>query len=305
MSAHVVELLLVPGVHLLDVAGPAQVFSAAADLGAPYELRYLAMTASVPTAQGAALTALAPPWPTPEPVSTVLIPGWKVGEGTASRRVDPELLERIRSAAALGGRIASVCAGAFALAAAGVLDGRRATTHHRVQDELAREFPAVQVVPDVLHVSDGDVHTSAGIASGIDLALHVVSLDHGPAFAAQVARSLVVPARRNGAQAHESPMLRYRDHLADLVHRAQDLIDSRYAEALTLDDLAGELAVSVRTLTRAFVDATGLTPTAYRQQIRMAQAGDLHSQGASWEQAAVAVGFSDARTLRRLRERRS
>ena len=195
-----------------------------------------------------------------------------------------------------------MCAGSFALADIGLLDGRRAATHQDLQDELAREYPHVSVVRDVLHVSDGRVHTSAGVASGIDLALHLVALDHGPAVAARTARSLVLAVRRNGGEPQVGAMLRHRNHLVDLVHRAQNIIDARHSEPLTLSALAVELGVSSRTLTRAFSAATGLTPLRYQQMLRLERAEALMTrQQWSQEAAARAVGFSDARMLRRLR----
>jgi transcriptional regulator GlxA family with amidase domain len=211
------------------------------------------------------------------------------------------VLDRIVAHHDRGGRVASVCSGSFALADAGLLDGRRATTHHEVQDEMARRYPAVKVVRDVLFVAEGRVFTSAGIASGIDLALHLVAADHGPAVAARTARSLVVPARRNGAAPQDSAMLRHRDHLADLVHRAQDVLDARFTEPLPLPELAGLLGVSPRTLTRHFRAATGITPLRYQHELRLERARALLDQGWSQDSAAHEVGFTDARMLRRLR----
>jgi transcriptional regulator GlxA family with amidase domain len=296
-----VVFVLTPGLHLLDLAGPAQVFSASGDHGGAYRLAYVADTAQVRAHQGVDLSAQTS-WPALSPRDYVLVPGWRVQPGRpAGRALSPLLRDGLLAHHAAGGQVASVCAGAFALAAAGLLDGRRATTHHDVQDELARKHPRVEVVRDVLHVSDGRVHTSAGVASGIDLALHLLAVDHGPAAAARTARSLVLAARRNGTQPQESAMLRHRDHLADLVHRAQDLIDARYAESLALPTLASSLGVSPRTLTRSFTAATGLTPLKYQQTLRLERAEALAQQG--WTQDAIArtVGFSDARMLRRLR----
>lgn len=183
-------------------------------------------------------------------MATTVVPGCRVGSEEAVAGLGAEFLERIA-----GGRVASVCTGAFALAEARLLDGRRVTTHHDVQDELARRFPAVKVVPDVLYVVDERVATSAGVASGIDLALHVIAVDHGPALAARVARSMVVPARRNGASPQESAMLRHRDHLSDVVHRAQDVLDRRFAEPLPLRELAQDAGVSERTLSCPTADS--------------------------------------------------
>ena len=297
-------LFAVPArVHLLDLAGPAQAFSSAADVGADYRLEYVGDEAVVGSHQGLPLH-LSVEWPALTPADVVVVPGCRVGEGPAVAGLSTALLERVAAHHAAGGRVVSVCSGAFALAEAGLLDGRRATTHHTIQDELARRFPAVRVVPDVLYVVDDRVATSAGIASGMDLALHLIAVDHGPALAARVARSMVVHARRNGASPQDSAMLRHRDHLSDVVHRVQDVLDRRFAESLPLRALAQDVGVSERTLTRLFRAATGLTPLKYQQLLRLEQADQLLSQGWTMDSAAQRIGLSDARMLRRLRAAR-
>jgi transcriptional regulator GlxA family with amidase domain len=294
-----VVFVVAPGVHLLDLAGPAQVCSTAQDLGAGYDLRYVGDTEQVASHQGPTL-GVGRRWPALTPRDLVIVPGWRVGAGSAPMALDSGTVQRIADHHAGGGRVVSICAGAFALAAAGLLDGRRATTHHDVQAELADRFPAVHVVDDVLFVSDQRVYTSAGIASGIDLALHLVAADHGPALAARVARSMVVYGRRNGSSPQDSAMLRHRDHLADVVHRAQDVIDQRYAESLPLAWLADHVGVSPRTLTRLFHEATGTTPLRYQQELRTERVVQLVDQGWTREAAARDVGFTDARMVRRL-----
>ncbi|MEU4427363.1 DJ-1/PfpI family protein [Actinoplanes sp. NPDC024001] len=289
-----VVFVLTPQVHLLDLAGPAQVFSSAPG----YHLRYVAEASPVPTWQGVGLQADLD-WPALTPGDLVLVPGWRDGHGYFA----PETLERIAAHHAAGGTVASVCAGADALGRAGLLDGRRCTTHHDLQDRLARRHPAATVVRDVLYVVDDRVVTSAGIASGIDLALHLVALRHGPAVAARVAREMVVYARRNGDERQHSAMLRHRAHLSDVVHRVQDRIDAAFAEPLRLADLAAGAGVSERTLTRLFTAATGRTPLRYQQVLRVERAEYLIGHGSTMEAAARAVGFGDARMLRRLRAR--
>ncbi|WP_037607416.1 GlxA family transcriptional regulator [Streptacidiphilus rugosus] len=306
MSNRVV-FLLVPGVHLLDLAGPAQVFGTAGDFGFPYRLDYVAERELVPSAQGLPLQA-GTDWPVLDRDDLLVVPGWRVpGEGAADcfpLPLGPGPLEALRAHHEAGGTVASICAGAEALGAAGLLDGRRCTTHHDIQDELARRHPRAQVVRDVLYTTDDRVVTSAGIASGIDLALHLVAGRHGPAVAAQIARDMVVYARRNGHEPQASAMLRHRAHLDDGVHRVQDLIDARFAEPLPLALLAGAARVSERTLTRLFTRATGgLTPLRYQQTLRVERAEHLISHGATVEAAAREVGFDDARMLRRLRSR--
>ncbi|MBO2454704.1 DJ-1/PfpI family protein [Actinomadura barringtoniae] len=308
-----IVFLLAPGVHLLDLAGPAQVFSTAADHGHPYRLRYIAEQKDVPTAQGLPVTADTT-WPALDPADIVLVPGWRwtqppdtgatpVAEAGRYGHLSAATLGRLADHHAAGGTVASVCAGAFALARAGLLDGRRCTTHHQLQDELARRHPRAHLVRDVLYVTDGRVVTSAGIASGIDLALHLIAARHGPGAAARVARAMVVYARRNGDDHQTSAMLRHRSHLSDVVHRVQDRIDARYAQPLPLTDLASATGVSERTLTRLFGAATGLTPLRYQQLLRLERAEHLITQGATTDAAARAVGFTDARMLRRLRSR--
>ncbi|HCT78207.1 MAG TPA: AraC family transcriptional regulator, partial [Micromonosporaceae bacterium] len=202
-----------------------------------------------------------------------------------------------------GGTVASVCSGADSLGLAGLLDGRRCTTHHELQDELAQRYPKATVIRDVLYVVDDRVITSAGIASGIDLTLHLIATWHGHNVAARIARSMVVYTRRNGDEQQDSAMLRFRSHLSDAVHRAQDLIDARFAEPMPLPELAKRCRVSERTLTRLFSETTGLTPLRYQQLLRVERAEHLIGHGATVEAAARAVGFTDARMLRRLRSR--
>ncbi|MEU2982642.1 GlxA family transcriptional regulator [Streptomyces hirsutus] len=300
--SHIV-FLLVPGLHLLDLAGPAQVFSTAGDFGHPYTLSYIAEQPLVPTAQGLPLVARLD-WPELGPEDLIVVPGWQALALAGSPVIGAASLQALRDHHARGGTVASVCAGAEALGRAGLLDGRRCTTHHDVQDELARRYPRAVVIRDVLYTADDRVVTSAGIASGIDLALHLIATRHGPAVAAQVARDMVVYARRNGHEPQASAMLRYRSHLDDTVHRAQDLLDARFDQPLPLPALAAAVGVSERTLTRLFTRATGgLTPLRYQQTLRLERAEHLISHGATVDGAARAVGFEDPRMLRRLRAR--
>ena len=297
-----VVFLLIPRLHLLDLAGPAQVFSTAADHGLGYALDYVGEQEDVPTAQGVSLRAeLA--WPRLRAGDLVVVPGWRSSTLRENGQLTDATLGRLRAHHRAGGTVASVCAGADALGRAGLLDGRRCTTHHDVQDELALRYPRATVVRDVLYVEDERVVTSAGIASGIDLALHLVAVRHGPGAAARVARQMVVYARRNGDEQQASAMLRHRAHLSDAVHRVQDLIDARFTDRLVLAELASATGVSERTLTRRFTASTGRTPLRYQQELRIERAQHLIDQGTTVESAAHAVGFQDARMLRRLRAR--
>jgi transcriptional regulator GlxA family with amidase domain len=278
------------------------VFSTAADFGYPYELSYVSEQEEVTTAQGVRLRGETT-WPELTAEDLILIPGSGSPTLAAGPKPQGATLDRLVAHHAAGGSVASVCSGADVLGQACLLDGRRCTTHHDLHDELARRYPRARVERDVLFVLDERVITSAGIASGIDLALHLVAMRHGPAAAARVARDMVVYARRTGDESQNSAMLRYRWHLRDAVHRAQDRIDTHYAEPLRLGDLAAVVGVSERTLTRQFVESTGLTPLRYQQMLRIERAEHLIGHGTTVEAAAHTVGFADARMLRRLRAR--
>ena len=269
-----VVFLLVPRLHLLDLAGPAQAFGTADDLGCGYQLCYVAEREEVPTAQGITVRA-ATDWPALAADDLIVVPGWRSPRIAGTGPLTATTLKRLASHHDEGGTVASVCAGADALGRAGLLNGRRCTTHHDIQDELATRYPLAAVLCDVLYVIDGRVATSAGIASGIDLALHLIAARDGPAMAARVAREMVVYARRNGDEHQASAMLRHRNHLSDLAHRAQDRIEAGFADTLPLPDLAKACGVSERTLTRRFVAATGMTPLRYQQVLRLERAEHL------------------------------
>lgn len=290
-----VAFFLAPGLRLFELAGPAQVFAAAGDLGHPYSLAYVADVPEVPTAEGVTLRA-DPDWPVLGPEDLLFVPGWK-----AQTEPSSVPLARLADHHTAGGTVAGVGAGVDALGRAGLLDGRRFTAGA----ELAGRYPQATFVPDVLYVVDERVLTAPGLASGIDLALALLAARHGPALAARVARSMVVYPRRNGDDSPQDVALRYRGHLNDVVHRVQDVIDARFAGPLPLASLAEAGGVSERTLTRLFDRATGLTPLRYQQLLRVERAEYLIGQGATVEAAARAVGFTDARMLRRLRQRAS
>jgi transcriptional regulator GlxA family with amidase domain len=293
-----VVFLLVPDLHLLELAGPAQVFSTAADLGHPYTLHHVAEVPRVATVQGIHLEADLD-WPTLTREDLVLVPGWR----GPSRMISSRTARRLSDHHAAGGTVASVCAGVDALGRAGLLDGRRCTTHHALRIELARRYPATTVVGDVLYVADDRVVTCAGVASATDLALYLVGVQHGPGAAAAVARALMVYARRAGDDTQHSAMVRHRAHADDVVHTVQDVLDARYAERLPLRELAAAAGCSERNLTRIFQRATGSTPLAYQQVLRLEHAENLIGHGATVEAAARQVGFRDARMLRLLRAR--
>lgn len=295
-----IAFVLVPGVHVLDVAGPAHAFGVATDLGHEYRMRYVGEAPQVFSHQGLPL-GVETELPGLGSGDVIVVPGWRTSSGSVP--VSVAVLDWVARHHDNGGTVVSVCAGAFALGAAGLLDGRRCTTHHELCEPLESRFPEATVVRDVLHVTDDRVWTSAGVVSGIDVTLSLLAHRHGPGLAARVARAMVVYARRNGHAPQRSVMLAHRDHVNDAVHRALDVIDGRFSRPLPLGELAATAGVSPRTLARMFRTELGTTPLRYQQDVRLEHASLLIEQGATVESAAHAVGFADARMLRRLRQR--
>jgi len=214
--------------------------------------------------------------------------------------VPAEVLQALRQAHERGARILSLCTGAFVLAAAGLLAGRRATTHWSECAELARQYPDVLVDPAVLYVDDGDIMTSAGSAASIDLCLHVVRQDYGAAVAARLARQLVVPPYRDGGQAQyidaPLPAIDGADLFTDTLAWMQQHLDL----PLTVDDLASRSAMSRRTFARRFCAATGTTPYQWllRQRLQLAQRL-LETSDMPVDSIALRAGFSTAANLRK------
>ncbi|WP_141953388.1 helix-turn-helix domain-containing protein [Actinoallomurus bryophytorum] len=226
---------------------------------------------------------------------TVIVP--------ACRDVDEEppadLVQAVRAAYDRGARVVSICTGAFVLAAAGLLDGRRATTHWMHAGLLAARYPRVRVDPEVLYIDEGQVLTAAGKASGMDLCLHIVRLDHGMAVANDLARRLVVPPHRPGGQAQfiPTPVPNGREHaLSDLLPWAIARLD----RPLTVEDLARRANMSARNLARHFNAVTGTTPLQWLLTQRIHRAQELlETTGDSVELVAAHTGMGTAATLRR------
>ncbi|MEL1264143.1 transcriptional regulator FtrA [Pseudoxanthomonas putridarboris] len=225
---------------------------------------------------------------------TVIIPGWSGIDAPVPARI----LEALRDAHARGARLLSICSGAFVLAATGLLDGKRATTHWRYADALRQRYPSILIDPDVLYIDEGQLLTSAGSAAGLDLCLHLVRRDHGPDVANQVARRLVIPPHRDGGQAQfvERPIQkRERDALSPLM----DAMRRRMDKAYSIAELAGMAAMSERTFIRRFKDATGTTPADWLIALRIDRARELlESSAHSIDSIAEQTGLGTATTMR-------
>jgi len=224
----------------------------------------------------------------------IVVPGWRDLDETPR----PEITEALRAAVARGARVASICSGAFLFAHAGLLDGRRATTHWRHTQRLARLFPNVRVEPDVLYVDEGNVMTSAGSAAGIDLLLHLVRKDYGPKVANSFARRMVVPPHRDGGQSQfvvQPVAVRTNDRIASVA----DWMAANLSDEITIELLADRAAMSVRSFTRRFRAATGAAPIEWLIRLRVRRAQDLlEASDVSVDRIAEAAGFGAPETLR-------
>ena len=231
-----------------------------------------------------------------ERANTIILPGSPDVHGDPS----PRLLSALRAAHVRGARLVSICSGAFVLAATGLLDGRRAATHWRYAQLLARRFPRVEVTPDLLYVDGEDILTSAGTAAGIDLCLHLVRRDHGALVANQVARRMVVAPQRNGGQAQfiDSPVPQ--DSADDPVSRVMEWASGRLAERIGVEELAQRAHLSPRQFSRRFRAATGVSPAAWLLRRRLeASLPLLESSDEPVEQVAGRVGFPSPAAFRR------
>ncbi len=288
-------------VELFDLAGPAQVFYEAAAAGADYEIVYAEIDRSDRSAQGLALAKLQSLPATVNAGDIVIVPGSSVLRRAEWPRKNAGFLDWLRSAHHLGATISSVCVGAFALGAAGLLDGRHCTTHWKHVEQLQQRYPRANVIANRLYVFDGTIATSAGIASGVDLALAMVERDQSARIAAIVAREMVISVRRSGSQEQLSPYFDGREHMVHEVHVVQDWLVDHPGDAFTLDELAARAGVSTRTLTRQFKAATGRTINAYATSLRLEHARSLlRDEALTIDQVAERCGFADARHLRRL-----
>lgn len=296
MDRHRVVALLHPPQSPFELGCATEVFgNVPPDVPARYDFRICAeRPGPLRTTTGYAMLVDAGLEALPE-ADTVIVPGWQ----PAGEPAPPAVTEALRTAHRRGARIVAICTGAFVLAQAGLLDGRRATTHWRHTARLAAAFPQVQVDPDVLYVDHGDVATSAGTGAGIDLCLHLVRSDHGAAYAAQIARNMVLPPHREGSQlqyAARPVPARADASLAPLLEWAA----SRLGTRLTVARLAERAGLSSRTLARQFTEQLGTSPGQWLLGRRLDAARVLLEQtDLPVEAIATRVGLASAVNLRR------
>ncbi|MBS0540730.1 MAG: GlxA family transcriptional regulator [Proteobacteria bacterium] len=297
-----IEVLAYPGVQMLDVTGPLQVFATANEMivkdggTPPYSLHVVAKRGPSVLASSGLDIGVQPLPAMRVPVDTLLIAG---GPGVEAATADRALVAWVRHRARRARRVASVCTGAFLLAATGLLDGRRAATHWSVCADLARRHPRIKVEPDPIFVADGPVWSSAGVTAGIDLALALLEQDLGQPLALAVARYLVVFLKRPGGQAQFSAALSLQaaDDRFGALHR---WIEAHLAAPLTLPAMAARAGMSERSFSRRYLEATGRTPARAVEAMRVEAARRLLSESRRpVKQIARSCGFGSEETMRR------
>ena len=294
-----------PGITALDLVGPHEVFAATGaydiTIAAPDDT-FTTDRGAVPTGRGPTILADRSLRSLRGPIDTLVVCG---GNSAMAAARDDVLVRAIARAAARSRRVASVCTGAFLLAAAGVLDGRRATTHWQACELLARRHPAITVDKDPIFVRDGDVWTSAGVTAGMDLALALVTEDLGRETALRVARQLVMFVQRPGGQAQFSAQLGQQTAERDPIVELQGWIAEHPDGDLNVERLADRVAMSPRHFARVFRDEVGVTPAAYVEIARVEVAQRLlETTGLGVDDIARAAGFGTVETQRRAFARR-
>jgi transcriptional regulator GlxA family with amidase domain len=293
-------MLVFDGARLLDVTGPVEVFDVAIGLGAPYEVVICSPDGEDITTSGGLRIGVSHPAGVLNDVDTLVVPG---GECLVDSGPSDALVESIVRLAEGARRVTSICAGSFALGTAGLLEGRRATTHWKHTSTLRDRFPTVTVDPDSIYVRDGRILTSAGVSAGIDLALALVEEDEGDEMAHDIARDLVVFMRRFGAQPQLSLPARTVRPRRNPLRTLCDEIAADPAADHTLPALATRAGMSERHLRRLFTEEVGCSPTAYVAAVRLEAALSLRQAGETAAAAARRSGLGSEQNLRRAMRR--
>ncbi|TDK97131.1 GlxA family transcriptional regulator [Mycobacterium paragordonae] len=292
-----IVLVVFDDVTMLDVAGAGEVFAEANRAGAEYQLRIASVDGSDVTTSIGTRLGVTDAIASIESADTVLVAG---SDDLPRRPIDPALVKAIRSIAGRTRRLASICTGSFILAQAGLLQGRRATTHWHDVRLFARAYPDITVEPDAIFVRDGDVFTSAGISSGIDLALALVEMDYGTELVRAVARWLVVYLKRAGGQSQFSVLVEAEPPPQSPLRKVTAAISANPADNHSVNTLAARASLSTRQLTRLFQSELGTTPARYVEMVRIDAARAALDAGRSVAETARLAGFGSAESLRRV-----
>jgi transcriptional regulator GlxA family with amidase domain len=295
--SRVVVIVVFDEVTMLDVAGAGEVFAEANRFGADYRLKIASVdgrdvTTSIGTRLGVtdSLCSI-------ESADTIMVAG---SDNLPRRAIDPALVDAVKSLAHRSQRLASICTGSFILAQAGLLNGRRATTHWHDVRLFARAFPDITVEPDAIFVRDGEVFTSAGVSAGIDLALALVELDYGTELVRAVARWLVVYLKRAGGQSQFSVLVEADPPPQSPLRKVTEAISADPAANHSVKTLAARASLSTRQLTRLFQSELGTTPARYVEMVRIDAARAALDAGRTVADTARMAGFGSTESLRRV-----
>jgi transcriptional regulator GlxA family with amidase domain len=298
--------IMPPGVHLLDISGPAHIFFEASSFGAPVRLMFSSIISQQTVSVSSSTLSFNQLTPFDQlnlrPGDLVFVPGLDIKLLTDDHFMhESKPFQYWLKAQQLGGAtICSVCTGAFFLAAAGLLDNRKCTTHWKYAELFKRLYPRVRFQANRLFIQEDHIYTSAGVASGIDLALYIVEQIWGPQFAARIAKEVVIYFRRGLDDPQLSIYTQYRNHLDDRIHTVQDMLSQSLDRNFSIEELAGRANMSVRNLTRLFKKTTQITIGEYADRLRAERARQLIGEGHTLQATALHCGLKSVNGLKHL-----
>ena len=302
---HRVFFLVPPEVQLLDITGPAHLFYEAKEYGAEIETEYLSFgEEDKETSCTGLLLGNLIPFHHFELTSNdiIFIPGLEAHHFLSPdfKFKNQEFLKWLQEQHENGAKICSICTGAYILAYAGLLDGKDCTTHWKYIEDLKSRFPKTKTLLDRLIVKDGNIYSSAGVSSGIDLALFILEELFGPVFTTKIAKEVVIYMRRTEGDPQLSIFLQYRNHMENRIHEVQDILAQNLGNKIRITELAEKIHMSPRNLTRLFKKTTGITIGSYLDKLRIERAKQLLSNGSKVSAVAQECGFQSANQLRSL-----
>jgi transcriptional regulator GlxA family with amidase domain len=298
--------IMPPSVHLLDISGPAHIFFEAASYGAPVNLIFSSISSEQTESISSSTLSFQQLTPYDQlelkPADLVFVPGLDINLLTDENflRESKPFQYWLKAQHQNGIVICSVCTGAFLLAAAGLLDNRNCTTHWKYVELFKRLYPRTRFQANRLFVQEDHIYTSAGVSSGIDLALYIVEQIWGPNFAARIAKEVVIYFRRSPDDPQLSIYTQYRNHLDDRIHTVQDILSQSLDRNFSIDELAGKVNMSVRNLTRLFKKTTQTTIREYADKLRAERARQLIGEGHTLQATALHCGLKTVNGLKHL-----
>ena len=298
MTKNRVIFFISDAVHILDLAGPVQAFYCASDYGHPYDILFVSDNPGQTCSAGLQMAKLRSfSTITIGPTDIVIIPGYNLRISAAKSN---KFYSWLRRADQVKATVCSICTGAFALAEAGLLDDKECTTHWKATDKLQKRYPTSKVLTNRLFVKSGNIYTSAGVTTGMDMALYMLEERHGPEFVYRLARELVIYIRRDGHESQESVYLQYRRHMHADIHTVQDWLIQHLEKKIRVEELAALVYTSPRNLTRLFKVTTGITIGQYIEKLRVEKAVHLLRQDNKIGSITKQCGLQSANQLRHI-----